>query len=127
MHKWIMFIVFAAASVLGVYLLTTQLPGKPVDEAASLPPGVTLLKVEASSDFVFDKEEYKVKAGDKVKLKLINKSGVHGLAIPDLGIDLQGDKMEQEVVFDKPGKYEMHCAVACGTGHLEMKSVLIVE
>ncbi|REE80232.1 cytochrome c oxidase subunit 2 [Paenibacillus taihuensis] len=127
MHKWIMFIVFAAASILGVVLLTTQLPGKPVDEAASLPPGVTLMKVEASADFVFDKKEYKVKKGDKVKLKLVNKSGVHGLAIPDLGIDLQGDKMEQDVTFDKPGKYEMHCAVMCGTGHQDMKAVLIVE
>ncbi|GGD54173.1 cytochrome C oxidase subunit II [Paenibacillus nasutitermitis] len=127
MHKWIMFIVFAAASLLGVYLLTTQLPGKPVDEAASLPPGTTLLKVEASSDFVFDKPEYHVKAGDKVIMKLINKSGVHGLAIPELNIDLQGDKMEQELTLDKPGKYEMHCSIMCGTGHADMKSVLIVE
>ena len=127
MHKWIMFVVFAAASLLGVYLLTTQLPGKPVDEAASLPPGVTLMKVEASADFVFDQKEYKVKKGEKVKLKLINKSGVHGLAIPELGIELKDDKLEQEVTFDKPGTYEMHCAVMCGAGHANMKSVLIVE
>ena len=36
MHKYLMFVLFLAASVLGVYLLTTQLPSKPVDEAASL-------------------------------------------------------------------------------------------
>lgn len=127
MHKWIMFVLFAAASVLGIYLLTTQLPDKPVDEAASLPPGVTLMKVEASSDFVFDQKEYHVKKGDKVKVKLVNKSGIHGLAIPEYGIDLQGDKMEQEVTFDKAGTFEMHCAVMCGAGHADMKSVLIVE
>ncbi|MBM7563843.1 cytochrome C oxidase subunit II [Paenibacillus sacheonensis] len=127
MHKWIMFVVFAAASVLGIYLLTTQLPDKPVDEAASLPPGVTLLKVEASQDFVFDQKEYHAKVGDKVIVKLHNKSGIHGLAIPELGVDLEGDKLEQEVTLDKAGTYEMHCAVMCGTGHANMKSVLIVE
>ena len=127
MHKWIMFVVFAAASVLGVYLLTTQLPEKPVDETASLPPGVKLMKVEASSDFVFDQKEYHVKKGDKVKLKLVNKSGVHGLAIPDLNIDLKDDKLEQEVVFDKAGTFQMYCAVPCGVGHVDMKSVIIVE
>ncbi len=125
MHKYLMFVLFLAASVLGVYLLTTQLPSKPVDEAATLPADTTLVKVEANSDFTFSEKEYKVKAG-KVKLKLVNKSGVHGLAIPDLGVDLQGDKMEQDLVL-KPGTYQMHCAVMCGTGHLDMKSVLIVE
>ncbi|MFC5649215.1 cytochrome C oxidase subunit II [Paenibacillus solisilvae] len=123
MHKYVMIVLFLAASVLGVYLLTTQLPGKPVEEV--VPADTTLVKVEANSDFTFGEKEYKVKAG-KVKLKLINKSGVHGLAIPDLGVDLQGDKLEQDLEL-KPGKYDMHCAVMCGTGHLDMKSVLIVE
>jgi cytochrome c oxidase subunit 2 len=127
MHKWIMFVAFAAASILGVYLLTTQMPAKPVDEAATLPPDVTLLKVEANSDFTFGEKEYRVKAGQKIRLKLENKSGVHGLAIPEYQIDLQGDKLEQDVVFDKPGKYELVCSVMCGVGHADMKSVLIVE
>ena len=127
MHKWIMFVVFAAASVLGIVLLTTQLPGKPVDEAAMLPPGVKLMKVEASADFVFDQNEYHVKKGDKVKLELVNKSGLHGLAIPDLNIELKDGKLSQEVTFDPAGTFEMHCAVMCGPGHADMKSVLIVE
>ncbi|MCQ6560797.1 cytochrome C oxidase subunit II [Paenibacillus mendelii] len=127
MYKWIMFVVFAAASILGIYLMTNELPGKPVDEAASLPPGVTLLKVEANSDFTFGEKEYKVKKGETVKLKLVNKSGVHGLAIPDLGIDLQGDKMEQDVTFNEAGTFEMHCSVGCGVGHGDMKSVIVVE
>jgi cytochrome c oxidase subunit 2 len=122
-----MFVVFAAASVLGVFLLTTQLPKKPVDEAATLPPGVTMMKVEASQDFVFDQKEYHVKKGDKVLLKLVNKSGVHGLAIPDYGVDLHGDKLEQEVTFDKAGTFPIHCSVMCGVGHADMKSVIIVE
>ncbi|MBB3109830.1 cytochrome c oxidase subunit 2 [Paenibacillus phyllosphaerae] len=127
MYKWIMFVIFSAASALGIYIMANELPGKPVDEAASLPPGVTLLKIEASADFVFDQTEYKVKKGDTVKLKLVNKSGVHGIAIPDLGVDLQGDKMETEITLDQAGTFEIHCSVMCGTGHADMKSVLIVE
>ena len=84
MHKWIMFGVFIAASVLGLYLMLFALPEKPVDESAGLPEGMTLLKIEASNDFVFDQPEYRVKQGDLVRLVLHNKSGVHGLVIPDL-------------------------------------------
>ena len=53
MHKYLMFVLFLAASVLGVYLLTTQLPDKPIYEAATLPANTTLLKVDANSDFTF--------------------------------------------------------------------------
>ncbi|MFD0713912.1 cytochrome C oxidase subunit II [Paenibacillus sp. GCM10027626] len=125
MYKWSMFVVFAAASILGIVILTTQLPGKAVDEEAAA--GMTLLKVEANSDFTFGEKEYRVKKGEPVKLKLVNKSGIHGLAIADFGIDLNGDKLEQEVTFDKAGTFEMHCSVGCGVGHNDMKTTLIVE
>jgi cytochrome c oxidase subunit II len=127
MHKWIMFVVFSAAALLSVYLLTYGLPEKPKDETAGLPEGMQLLKVEASQDFVFDQKEYHVKAGEPVRLILKNKSGIHGLAIKDLNIDLEGDKLTQDVTFDKPGTYEIYCSVMCGVGHADMKSVLIVE
>ncbi|HUC93302.1 MAG TPA: cytochrome C oxidase subunit II [Paenibacillus sp.] len=127
MHKWIMFAVFIGASVLGLYLLTFGLPEKPVDESAGLPEGMTLMQVEASNDFVFDQPEYRVKQGDMVRLVLKNKSGIHGLGIPDLGIDLKGDTLEQDVTFDKAGEYEIVCTVPCGVGHANMKSKLIVE
>ncbi|WP_042162904.1 cytochrome c oxidase subunit II [Paenibacillus gorillae] len=127
MHKWIMFVLLSAASLLAVYLLTFGLPEKPKDESAELPEGTVLVKVQANSDFTFDQEEYKVKVGDKVILKLQNKSGIHGLKIDELNVDLEGDKLETNLEFDKPGVYEIHCSVPCGTGHLEMKTKLVVE
>ncbi|MFX3633838.1 MAG: cytochrome C oxidase subunit II [Candidatus Pristimantibacillus sp.] len=127
MQKWIMFVLFTAASLLGVYLLTFGLPEKPVDEAAALPPGTVLVKVQANADFTFGQEEYKVKVGDKVILKLQNKSGVHGLVIEELNVDLEGDNLETNLEFDKPGEYIMKCSVPCGAGHLEMATKLIVE
>ncbi|MFF2481532.1 cytochrome C oxidase subunit II [Paenibacillus sp. NPDC058071] len=127
MQKWIMFILLTAASLLGVYLLTFGLPEKPVDESAALPEGTVLVKVEANSDFTFGQEEYKVKVGDKVILKLQNKSGVHGIKIDELNVDLEGDNLETNLEFDKPGEYIIHCSVPCGAGHTEMKTKLIVE
>ena len=120
--KWIMATILIIAALLGVYLLTIGLPLPPKDESAGLPADVQLLKVTATQDFMFDKKEYVVKAGQKYKLVLHNKSGIHGLAIEDFGINLQGDKLEKEVTFDKPGRYTMHCSVTCGVGHLNMKS-----
>jgi Heme/copper-type cytochrome/quinol oxidases, subunit 2 len=127
MHKWIMFVVFIAASVFGLYLLAFELPEKPVDESAGLPEGMTLLKIEAYSDFTFGQPEYRVKQGDSVRLVLQNKSGVHGIEIAALGIKLEGDTLQQDVVFDQPGEYEIHCSIPCGIGHTDMKAKLIVE
>jgi cytochrome c oxidase subunit 2 len=127
MHKWIMFGVFIAACVFGFYLLAFELPEKPVDESASLPEGMTLLKVEAYNDFTFDQSEYRVKQGDNVRLVLKNVSGVHGIEIAALGIKLEGDTLQQDVVFDQPGEYEIVCSIPCGIGHVDMKAKLIVE
>lgn len=125
--KWIMSTLLVIAAAVGIYMLTIGLPKPPKDEAADLPEGVELLKIVASNDFVFDKEEYVVKAGQKYKMVLSNKSGIHGVGIEELDIDLQGDTMEQEVTFDKPGRYEMHCSVMCGLGHDKMKATIVVE
>ncbi|MGO4184208.1 cytochrome C oxidase subunit II [Paenibacillus sp. MCAF9] len=127
MHKWIMFTVFAAASLLGLYLLTFALPAKPVDESASLPEGMTLLKVVASNDFVFDQKEYKVKVGDKVRLKLSNKSGIHGMHIDELQVALDNDHPETDLEFKEPGTYRIYCSIPCGQGHTTMESTLVVE
>ncbi|OUM93644.1 MAG: cytochrome C oxidase subunit II [Thermobacillus sp. ZCTH02-B1] len=127
MHKWIMFGVFIAACVFGLYLLAFELPEKPVDESEGLPEGMTLLKIEAYNDFTFDQTEYRVKQGESVRLVLKNVSGIHGIEIKELGIRLEGDKLQQDVVFDQPGEYEIACSVACGIGHADMKAKLIVE
>jgi Heme/copper-type cytochrome/quinol oxidases, subunit 2 len=127
MHKWIMFGVFIAASVLGLYLLAFELPEKPVDESASLPEGMTLLKVEAYNDFTFGQPEYRVKQGESIRLVLQNKGGVHGIEIKDFGIKLEGETLQQDVVFDQPGEYWIECSIPCGIGHVDMKSKLIVE
>ncbi|GGG15832.1 cytochrome C oxidase subunit II [Paenibacillus abyssi] len=126
MQKWIMFVIFIGASVLGLYLMTFGLPEKPVDEAAELPPGVSLLKIQASN-FHFDQDEYKVAASDKVKVVLENKQGIHGIEIKGLDVHLDMNNPEAEIDLSQPGEYEIHCSIPCGEGHLDMVSKLIVE
>lgn len=128
MHKWIMFTLFTAASLLGVYLLAFALPAKPVDESASLPEGTVLVKLVAStSDFKFNEEVYTVKVGDKVKMKLENKLGIHGAHIDELNVKLDNDHPETDLEFTEPGEYRIYCSIPCGQGHTTMESKLIVE
>jgi cytochrome c oxidase subunit II len=125
MQKWAMVVFFGIACLLAAGLMLFNMPKPPVEEAA--PEGVQLVKLEASNDFTFGQAEYKVKAGEPVLLRLVNKSGVHGAEIKEFKVNLTNDHKEQEITFDKPGKYEIHCSIMCGTGHDTMKSVLIVE
>lgn len=127
MHKWIMFVVFTAASVLGLYLLTFNLPEKPVDESAGLPEGVTLMKVVASNDFTFNQEVFTAKVGDKVLMKLENKSGIHGIQIDELQVALDNKISEKELEFTEPGEYIIYCNIPCGIGHKTMTAKLVVE
>jgi len=122
MYKYLMVGLFSFACILGLAVILYQAPPSAEEQASE---AKTQLKISASN-FHFDKPEYKVKAGDKLTV-ILDSRGNHGLAIDDLNINLSGDTLSQEVTFDKPGTYEIHCSIPCGDGHLEMKSVLIVE
>ncbi len=79
-----------------------------------------------ASDWEFDKQEYKVKAGEEVKITLQNAKGKHGIAIKNTDYKLE-DKQTVTAKFDEPGTYEIFCNIPCGAGHAKMKANLIVE
>lgn len=85
------------------------------------------VKIEASN-WKFDQAEYKVKKGEPVKITLVNKSGVHGLGIKDLGVDLAAGK-STTLTPNKEGSYDIVCTIPCGSSdqHVGMKAKLIVE
>lgn len=126
MQKWIMFTLVSIASIMAVCLVAFGLPDKPVDESASLPEGVSLMKIVASNDFTFNEEEFTAKVGDTVIMRFSNKSGIHGIDIADLGISMDKDNAETEYTFTEPGEYNIICNIPCGPGHPTMTAKLII-
>jgi len=125
MRKWMMFALCGVACLSALSLLLFYMPQPEGEEVA--PEGVDVVRIVATNDFKFDQPEYKVKKGKKIRLKLTNKSGLHGVAIDAFQVDLKEGQLEKDIVFDQVGKYEMYCSVLCGVGHDQMKSFLIVE
>jgi cytochrome c oxidase subunit II len=113
-----------ALSVVFTLAACGQSSDKPASGAAA---ASNELKIEASN-WKFDQVEYRVKAGQPVKMTLVNKAGVHAAAIKEFNVDVQGGK---SVTFtpDKPGTYEILCSIPCGgtEQHTGMKAKLIVE
>lgn len=123
MYKWIVAVLFFGASALGIGILFNELPKElSEEELAAEANTVTIV----ASNFQFDQEEYLVELGSTKTIRLENEQGLHGIAIEELGVELQGAQLEQEVTFDKPGTYEIHCIVLCGEGHADMVAKITV-
>lgn len=78
--------------------------------------------------------DFTVKQGDEVKLTVTNvettRDIIHGLAIPQHGINLAiapQDTREVKFTADQPGVYWLYCTYFCSALHLEMRSRMIVE
>jgi cytochrome c oxidase subunit II len=82
------------------------------------------LNIDATN-FKFDQEEYRLKAGETVNVNFTSSQGMHGLKINGLDIELQ-DGQSSTFVAEK-GEYVIECSIMCGTGHSAMKAKLIVE
>lgn len=87
--------------------------------------GSNNLSIKATN-YVFDQDEYVVKAGEKITINFTSEEGYHGLAIDEFDVSIQGNG-EATFVPDKPGTYKIHCNVFCGIGHNEMTATLVVQ
>ena len=81
------------------------------------------LKIEASN-WKFDADSYTIKAGEPVKVSLVNAEGFHGVEIVGIG-KVQAGK--DQVFTLEAGEYDIICSIQCGTGHNDMKSKLVVQ
>lgn len=125
MQKWIMFSLFIVACLLGTGVLFQNIAVRQAEMAKEQAAGPTLKFV--ASNYKFDQAEYKVKAGEKVTVSLMNKEGLHAMEIVGTSVKLDNNTKSMEFTFDKPGTYEVHCTLPCGPGHPDMKTKLIVE
>ena len=108
---------------------TATTPETPAKEASSekIEPTGNVVEVTVNaSNFEFDKKEIKAKAGDTIKLTVVNETGAHGLSIDEFKQDVKGGETV-EFVADQKGEFEYHCSLMCGTGHNSMVGKLIVD
>src|SRR5690625_6357612 len=68
-----------------------------------------------ATNFEFDQAEYTVKAGEEVKISLVNEEGSHGIAIDDLDVKIDGDG-DATFTPEEPGEYTIYCSIPCGQG-----------
>ncbi len=83
-----------------------------------------------AKNFAFEPSTITVQEGDTVILHVTSMEGTHGYAIRDYNIDLfveQGKTETVEFIADKKGTFTTRCSVPCGSGHSDMKGVLVVE
>lgn len=125
MSKWLYFVLFVGAGLFGFAALFGQVYSHSKENAEDT-SGAPQLKLYASN-WKFDQPEYTVKAGDKMKVTLQIKEGIHAVEIKGLNVALDKANPSQEVTFDKPGTYEIVCTLPCGQGHADMKSKLVVQ
>jgi len=79
-----------------------------------------------ATNYKFDQEVYKVKAGE-VTFNLDNSEGVHGVKVSNTDVSLDNNTTSQTVTIDNPGEYEIICSIPCGPGHVKMRAKLVVE
>jgi cytochrome c oxidase subunit 2 len=120
------------ASIVSVMLLSgltacgsSQNASQSTPAASSAASGNTV--TVTATNFKFEPAEIHVKKGDKVTLKLANTQGMHGIAVPDLKVDLKKDGDTSTFTADKTGTFDFQCSVMCGAGHANMKGKIVVE
>ncbi len=80
--------------------------------------------------FAYDPSEIKVKKGDTVRIHLHTRDVGHSLNLRDLNINIManpGADGVREFVADTAGNFAWRCTLPCGSGHKDMKGMLIVE
>jgi heme/copper-type cytochrome/quinol oxidase subunit 2 len=77
----------------------------------------------------FGPSTIEVTAGEPVRLVIRSNDVVHGFSIPKLKIDVHIPKNGEPVfvgfIAPPPGQYRIECSEFCGSGHGQMKAVLI--
>ena len=102
-----------------------------VNAGGSMTKGETKSFTVETANFSFSLKEIKVKKGDTVKIKLVNKEGFHDLNIDEFGVATpklngEGQTADIEFVAGKTGIFEYYCSVGQHRA-MGMVGKLIVE
>ena len=83
-----------------------------------------------TESFAFSPNVITAKKGEKVVVHLTGKSGLHGFAIPDLGVNVPiaaGQAVDVALPTDKVGTFTLLCSIPCGSGRQSMKGIVTIE
>ena len=109
------------ALLLGAAMSSQQDPA-----AASAPREIAVV----AQRFAFEPARIEVTEGERIRLVVTSADGVHGLEIKKFKVNKKvprgGEKITIDFVASAPGEYPIACSEYCGTGHEEMKGMLVV-
>jgi cytochrome c oxidase subunit 2 len=78
----------------------------------------------------FSPERIGVRAGERVRLKVVSVDGMHGFQVKALGltaaIPASGRTVTLELTPREVGTFAINCSDYCGRGHRSMQAWLIV-
>lgn len=83
-----------------------------------------------SANWAFTPNLITVKRGEQVTIRLSGVSGIHGFAVPGLGINVPvspGETVSVSVPTAAAGSYDFFCSIPCGQGHRDMVGRIVVE
>lgn len=105
-----------------------------VTPSQQLPPAISAPNVRVipvtSENWKFTPNMITVKNGETVQLQVTGISGVHGFAVPDLGINVPvapGQTVTIDLPTDSVGPHAFFCSIPCGPGHSDMKGQIVIE
>ena len=83
-----------------------------------------------AKNFSFSPAVVRLKKGEPVIFHLRSAQGVHGLNVPEVGINSMVLTAKEQIVHATPmkaGTFVVHCSIVCGTGHAQMAMTFIVK
>lgn len=119
--------------LLVVLSIPTALFGYQALRNRTAPGGVRVIEIAArvpeQGGFIPDR--IVLKAGETVRLRISSPDVLHGIVVPELGVNigeiLPGKPVEVEITPDKPGRYAFACIRWCSLDHWRMRGVIEVE
>jgi cytochrome c oxidase subunit 2 len=101
-------------------LVTALMLGTAAGAPAAPEPQITI----NAKNWAFEPATITLHLNQKTKLVFAATEGMHGIAIPELGVNdvvnIGTSPSEIEVTPTKLGTFTAHCAVFCGAGHADM-------
>lgn len=78
-----------------------------------------------ATNWEFEPNEITVKKGTKIVLTLENVEGIHAVAIPGFGVNVQAGE-PVELIANETGEFPFACSILCGKGHSKMLGKIVV-